>query len=40
MLQEIIAYTILAVAIGYILRKFVFRKKKKSGTGCGTDCGC
>ena len=39
MIQEIIAYTVLAVAVFYLIRKFFF--KKKSGKNCGgDDCGC
>jgi hypothetical protein len=38
MIQEIIAYGILAVAVVFLARKFFFKKKKKNG--CDTDCGC
>ncbi len=37
-MQEIIAFSILAVAIGFLIRKYFF--KKKSDKGCGPDCGC
>lgn len=40
MIQEIIAFTILGFAIGFLVKKF-FLKKKKSDKNCGgTDCGC
>lgn len=38
--QEIIAFTILGIAIAYLIKKYFF-KKKKSGKNCGDgDCGC
>jgi membrane protein implicated in regulation of membrane protease activity len=37
-IQQIIAFTILAAAIAFLVRKFFFKRKKKNG--CGTDCGC
>ncbi|WP_371562865.1 FeoB-associated Cys-rich membrane protein [Flavobacterium sp. Arc2] len=40
MFQEIIAFTILALAVGFLIKKYFFKKKKPSGN-CGTDdCGC
>lgn len=40
MLQEIIAFIILAVAVGFLIKKY-FIKKKKSDKNCGgDDCGC
>lgn len=36
--QQIIAYLILGIAIVYLLRKFIFKSKKKKN--CDTDCGC
>jgi hypothetical protein len=38
MLQEILAFTALAVAVVFLVRKFFWKKKKKGG--CDTDCGC
>jgi large-conductance mechanosensitive channel len=38
MIQEIIAFTILALAVVFLARKYFFKKKKKGG--CDTDCGC
>ena len=38
MIQEIIIYILLALAVFFLLRKFVFKRKKKN---CGSDdCGC
>ena len=39
MLQEILAYSALIIAILFLIKKFFF-KKKKSDKNCGTDCGC
>ncbi|WP_222617370.1 FeoB-associated Cys-rich membrane protein [Flavobacterium muglaense] len=40
MVQEIIAFVILAVAVGFLIKKYFF-KKKKTDKSCGTDdCGC
>ncbi|MBD3581683.1 FeoB-associated Cys-rich membrane protein [Flavobacterium selenitireducens] len=39
MIQELIAFGILGVALLYLGRKF-FYKKKKNNDNCGTDCGC
>ncbi len=36
-MQDIIVYILLAVAIAFLLRKFVFKKKSK---GCGDDTNC
>lgn len=44
--QHILVYLVLALAVGYLLRKFVFTDSVKSGKeslggGCGdSDCGC
>ncbi len=38
MIQEIIAFVVLAVAVGYLVNKFFLKKKSKKG--CDTDCGC
>jgi hypothetical protein len=38
MIQEIIAFALLAAAVFFLARKFFWKKKKK---GCGgPDCGC
>jgi hypothetical protein len=40
MIQEILAYIILGIAIAFLIWKF-FWKKKKSDKNCGNDdCGC
>ncbi len=38
MLQEIIIYVILGLAIFYLLRKYIFKGKKKGD--CDSDCSC
>jgi hypothetical protein len=39
MLQEIIAFVILALALFFLIKKFFFKKKKSKGCG-DNDCGC
>ena len=45
-LQQILVYTTLAIAVGYIVKKFflpssLFVAKKQPSKGCGQgDCGC
>ena len=39
MIQEIAAFTILAVALGFLLKKFFLKKKSKDNCGDG-NCGC
>lgn len=37
-MQDIIVYVLLIIAVAYLLRKFVFKKKDKN---CGdSNCGC
>lgn len=38
MIQEIIAFGVLAAAVAYLIKRFFFKKKGKKG--CNTDCGC
>jgi uncharacterized membrane protein YuzA (DUF378 family) len=38
-IQEIIIYILLGLAVIFLLRKFVFKSKKKKGN-CDSDCGC
>jgi len=39
MIQEILAFIALGIAISFLIRKFFW--KKKSGKNCGgDDCGC
>jgi hypothetical protein len=38
MIQEIIAFGLLAVAVAFLAKKFFFKKKKDKN--CGNDCGC
>lgn len=39
--QELIVYVLVAGAAVFLVKKFIFKKKKKSGN-CGSDedCGC
>ncbi|WP_435302846.1 FeoB-associated Cys-rich membrane protein [Flavobacterium aestuarii] len=39
MIQEIIAFIILGIASGFLIRKFFFKKKSDKNCG-GGDCGC
>ncbi|HLV46014.1 MAG TPA: FeoB-associated Cys-rich membrane protein [Flavobacterium sp.] len=38
-MQDIIVYILLIVAVAFLLRKFVFKKKGKGSCGDG-NCGC
>ncbi|MCH2033773.1 MAG: FeoB-associated Cys-rich membrane protein [Tenacibaculum sp.] len=38
MVQQIITYTIVALAVFFLAKKFFF--KPKSEKGCDTNCGC
>lgn len=37
LIQRLLPFILLVLALVFLLRKFVFKKKKKS---CGTDGGC
>jgi FeoB-associated Cys-rich membrane protein len=39
MTQEIIAVAFLGIAVGFLVRKFLFKKKADKNCGKG-DCGC
>ncbi|OMQ12396.1 FeoB-associated Cys-rich membrane protein [[Flexibacter] sp. ATCC 35103] len=39
MVQEIIAFVILFIAVGFLVRKFLWKSKKKKDCGDG-NCGC
>ena len=39
-LQQILVYITLAFAIGFLLKKFFWKKKSKKSGSCGGDCGC
>ncbi|WP_371811632.1 FeoB-associated Cys-rich membrane protein [Flavobacterium sp. M31R6] len=39
MIQEIIAFVILVLALAFLIRKFFFKKKSDKNCGSG-DCGC
>ncbi|MEZ7514854.1 FeoB-associated Cys-rich membrane protein [Flavobacterium frigidarium] len=40
MIQEIIAFIILALAVGFLAKKYFFKKKKSSKSCASDDCGC
>jgi hypothetical protein len=39
MYQEILSFIALGIALGFLCKKFFF-KKKKSDKNCGDDCNC
>lgn len=39
-MQEIIAYGLLLVALYFLVRKFIWKPKSKSGSNCDSDCNC
>jgi len=39
MIQEIIAFSILVIALAFLIRKFFFKKNSNKNCG-GSDCGC
>jgi hypothetical protein len=39
MIQEILTYITLGIAVAFLFKKFFF-KKKKSDKNCGDDCNC
>lgn len=39
MLQEILAYITLGIAVAFLFKKF-FIKKKTTNKNCGDDCNC
>lgn len=39
MIQEILVYITLILAIGFLIRKFIW-KKKITKKGCGDNCSC
>ena len=41
-IQNILVFSALALAIAFIIRKFIWSPKKKATNGCGdgNDCGC
>ncbi|MDY7395746.1 FeoB-associated Cys-rich membrane protein [Aureibaculum sp. 2210JD6-5] len=38
MVQSILVYIALGLALFFLIKKFFFKSKKN--TGCNTDCGC
>jgi len=39
-MQEILVYITLAIAVGFLIKKFFLKKKPKSSKSCGDDCAC
>ncbi|MDK2771783.1 FeoB-associated Cys-rich membrane protein [Flavobacterium haoranii] len=40
-IQEILAYLSLAIAVGFLVKKFFWKKTaKKNSKSCGDDCSC
>ncbi|MCL6293650.1 FeoB-associated Cys-rich membrane protein [Jejuia spongiicola] len=39
-IQNILAFTVLGLALAFIVKKFVWKPKKKSAKVCGGDDGC
>jgi len=40
-LQNIVAFTALVMAVGFLIKKFLWKKAKTDkGCGTGSDCGC
>ena len=38
LMQEVIAYLLVALAVVFLVKKYIFPSKK--GKGCSPDCGC
>ncbi|NHN25665.1 FeoB-associated Cys-rich membrane protein [Flavobacterium jejuense] len=38
--QQILVYITLAIAIGFLVKKFLWKKKPKKSNSCGDDCAC
>lgn len=39
-MQEVIVYVVLCIAVAFLLKKFVFKKKSKGSCGDDTNCKC
>tara|TARA_B100000378_G_C17870168_1_gene351776 strand:- start:437 stop:574 length:138 start_codon:yes stop_codon:yes gene_type:complete len=40
-IQNSLVFTALLIAVGFLVRKFIWKPKKTSSKSCGTDdCGC
>lgn len=39
-IQNILAFTVLAFALAFIVKKFIWKPKKKTAKACGSDDGC
>ncbi len=40
MVQEILTYIALSIAIGFLIKKFLWKKSSKKSKSCGDDCAC
>ncbi|MDY2586390.1 FeoB-associated Cys-rich membrane protein [Winogradskyella aquimaris] len=41
LIQNILVFTALIFAVGFLLKKFIYNPKKASGKSCDSDsCGC
>lgn len=39
-MQEILVYIALFIAVGFLIKKFFWKKSAKKSKSCGDDCGC
>jgi len=39
-MQEILTYIALFVALGFLIKKFFWKKSTKKSKSCGDDCAC
>ncbi|MBP9848002.1 MAG: FeoB-associated Cys-rich membrane protein [Flavobacterium sp.] len=39
-IQQILVYISLAIAVGFLVKKFFWKKRPKKSKPCGDDCGC
>ena len=39
-MQEILVYIALFIAVGFLLKKFFWKKSGKKSKSCGDDCAC
>ncbi|SHO72356.1 Virus attachment protein p12 family protein [Flavobacterium cucumis] len=38
--QQILVYLSLAIAVGFLVKKFFWKKRKKKSKPCNDDCAC
>ncbi|MFQ3341508.1 MAG: hypothetical protein ACI9TK_001171 [Flavobacteriaceae bacterium] len=39
-IQSLLVFLSGSLALGFLLRKYVLKKKSANGPDCGSDCGC